>query len=122
MEEHNNEAFQRLAISRREFFEKVERKALKPLPACRYPMKSTKWVTVPYNYHVELREDLHYYSVPYYLYTIKPKTKVKMVFDDRIVALYYDNVRIAQHRRDRTPHVYTTIADHMPVEAREIVA
>ena len=118
LEEHNNKAFQRLKISRRELFEKVEKRALKSLPAERYPMKETKWVTVQFNYHVELREDLHYYSVPHYLYKKTPKTKVKMVYDDRIVALYYDNVRIVQHKRDRTPNDYTTNPDHMPANHR----
>jgi len=116
--EHNNKAFQRLKISRRELFEKAEQKALKPLPAERYPMKRTKWVTVQFNYHVELREDLHYYSVPHYLYRKEPKTKVKMVYDDRIVALYYDNVRVAQHKRDRTPNDYSTNPEHMPPHHR----
>lgn len=118
LEVHNNKAFQRLKISRRELFEKTERAALKPLPAERYPMKRTKWVSVQFNYHVELREDLHYYSVPHYLYKKQPKTKVKMVYDERIVALYYDNVRIAQHKRDRTPNDYTTLEDHMPAPHR----
>ncbi|NVM24094.1 MAG: IS21 family transposase, partial [Desulfobacterales bacterium] len=72
LEEHNNKDFQRLKISRRELFERTERGALKSLPAVRYPMKRTKWVTVQFNYHVELREDLHYYSVPYYLYKKEP--------------------------------------------------
>jgi len=118
LEEHNNKAFQRLEISRREFFERTERSALKPLPPERYPIKETKWVTVQFNYHVELREDLHYYSVPYFLYKKEPKTKVKMVFDERIVAIYYDNIRIAQHVRDRSPNGYTTNAEHMTAEHR----
>ncbi len=118
LEEHNNKAFQRLKISRRELFCKVEESALKPLPRERFAMKTSKWVTVQFNYHVELREDLHYYSVPYYLYQKEPKTKVKMVFDERMVALYYDNVRIAQHRRDRTPNDYTTVPAHMPENHR----
>jgi transposase len=118
LEEHNNKAFQRLKISRRELFERTERGALKSLPAVRYPMKTTKWVTVQFNYHVELREDLHYYSVPHYLYQKEPKTRVKMVHDDRIVALYYDNLRIAQHKRDRTPNGYSTNPDHMPPNHR----
>ncbi len=49
LEEHNNKAFQRLKISRRELFEKAEQKALKPLPAERYPMKTTNWRTVQFN-------------------------------------------------------------------------
>jgi transposase len=118
LEEHNNKAFQRLEISRRELFERTERSALKALPPERYPMKQTKWVTVQFNYHVELREDLHYYSVPHYLYKKAPKTRVKMVFDERIVALYYDNIRIAQHTRDRSPNGYSTLPEHMPAEHR----
>ncbi len=81
-------------------------------------MKRTKWVTVQFNYHVELKEDLHYYSVPHYLYRKEPKTKVKMVYDDRIVALYYDNMRIAQHKRDHTPNDYSTLPEHMPPNHR----
>jgi len=118
LEEHNNKAFQRLEISRRELFERTERSALKALPPERYPMKETKWVTVQFNYHVELREDLHYYSVPYYLHKKEPKTKVKMIYDERIVAIYYDNIRIAQHIRDRTPNGYSTLPEHMPAEHR----
>jgi transposase len=118
LEIHNNNPFQRLKISRRELFSKVEQSALKPLPPERFPLKTSKWVTVQFNYHVDLREDLHYYSVPYYLYKKEPKTKVKMVFDERIVSLYYDNLRIAVHRRDRTPNGYTTIPSHMPENPR----
>ena len=77
LEEHNNKTFQRLRISRRELFERTERSALRPLPSERYPMKETRWVTVQFNYHVELREDLHYYSFPHYLCKKEPKTKVK---------------------------------------------
>jgi transposase len=118
LEVHNNQPFQRLKISRRQLFESTERSALKPLPAERFPMKTIKWVTVQFNYHVELREDLHYYSVPHYLYTKEPKTKVKMVYDDRVVAIYYDHIRIAQHIRDRRANGYTTIPEHMPPEHR----
>lgn len=118
LETHNNAPLQRLKISRRELFERLEKSALKPLPAERFAMKITKFVTVQFNYHVELREDFHYYSVPHYLYTKEPKTIVKMVFDERIVAIYYDNLRITQHRRDRTPNDYTTEPAHMPENHR----
>jgi transposase len=118
LEDHNNKNLQRMPVSRRELFERTERAALTPLPAERFAMKTTKWATVQFNYHVELRDDLHYYSVPYYLYKKEPKTKVKLVFDDRIVAIYYDNVRIVQYRRDRTPNEYTTLPEHMPDKHR----
>lgn len=118
LEAHNNRPFQRLKFSRRELFEQSERSALHPLPAEQFPRKSTHWATVAFNYHVELREDRHYYSVPHYLYRKEPKTKVKLVYDERIVAIYYDHVRIAQHRRDRSPNGYTTIPAHMPERHR----
>jgi transposase len=118
LEIHNNTPLQRLKISRRELFAKTERSVLTPLPPERFPLKSIKWVTVQFNYHVELREDLHYYSVPHYLYRKEPKTKVKMVYDDRVVALYYDNIRITQHRRDRSPNGYSTHPHHMPSSHR----
>lgn len=115
---HNDKHFQRLDLSRRELFEQVEKAALRPLPKERYPMKDTKWLTVGFNYHVELREDRHYYSVPYYLRHRGHKTKVKMVYDERIVAIYYDNIRVAQHRRDCTPNGYSTLPEHMPPNHR----
>lgn len=118
LEKYNNKPFQRLPMSRRELFERTERSVLHRLPRERFPIKTTLLVTVQFNYHVELREDYHYYSVPHYLYTKEPKKKVKMVFDERAVAIYYDNVRIAQHRRDRSPNGYTTIPEHMPERHR----
>jgi len=113
LEEHNNKTFQRLNISRRELFNRIEKSTLKALPRERFPMKTSKWVTVQLNYHVELRDDKHYYSVPNYLYQKNPKTKVKIVYDKRIVAIYYDNIRIAQYSRDYSPNGYTTNPDHM---------
>ena len=118
LEKHNNENFQRLNFSRRELFEQIERDALRSLPSEWYPLKTTELVTMRYNYHVELKEDRHYYSVPWRLYTKEPKRKVKLIYDERVVAIYYDNLRVAQHRRDRKPNGYTTNPEHMPPEHR----
>jgi transposase len=46
------------------------------------------------------------------------KTRVKMVYDERVVAIYYDNVRVVQYMRDRTPNGYTTLVEHMPPKHR----
>ena len=112
LEKHNNTPFQRLHTSRRELFERVEKKVLKPLPRERYAIKQCKELTVQLNYHVELREDRHYYSVPW---QFRGK-RVRVIYDDRNVAIYYDNIRIAQHKRDITPNDYTTLPAHMPPE------
>jgi len=119
LEKHNNRRFQRLPYSRRELFEDIERQALRALPAESFPLKETQLATVQFNYHVELTQDRHYYSVPHYLRKREePKTKVKLVYDERVVAIYYDNQRVVQHRRDRTPNGYTTLNEHMPAEHR----
>ncbi|MGA2642393.1 MAG: IS21 family transposase [Spirochaetia bacterium] len=114
LEAHNDKAFSRLPYSRRELFKQVEQPALRPLPSEPFMLKTTIQATVALNYHVELREDRHYYSVPSHLRRRDPPTRVKIVYDDRVVAIYWDNVRVAQHRRDRTPNGYTTLAEHMP--------
>jgi transposase len=120
VEEHNNRPLQRLGISRRQLFERTERQALRPLPHERFALKSIQMARVQVNYHVELRQDRHYYSVPFYLRTREPKTEVKVVYDERTVAIYYQNVRVAQHRRDRTPNGYSTLAEHMPDSHRHL--
>jgi transposase len=114
LEQHNNAQFQRLKISRRGLFEKIEKASLKPLPKDRYAIKQCRELTVQFNYHVGLREDRHYYSVPWQL---KGK-RVRVIYDDRNVAIYYDNIRIAQHRRNHTPNDYTTLHTHMPPNHR----
>jgi len=118
LEAHNSRPFSRLPYSRRELFQQVEQSALRPLPAEPFMLKSTTEATVQINYHVELREDRHYYSVPHHLRRRDPPTRVKVVYDDRVVAIYWDNLRVVQHRRDRTPGGYTTLAEHMPERHR----
>jgi hypothetical protein len=73
------------------------------------PKKSVV-LTVQRNYHVQLREDYLYYSVPYQ-YVGK---KVKILYDKRVVEVYYDNSRIAVHIRQANSKSYTTLAEHMP--------
>jgi transposase len=118
LDAHNSKSFSRLPYSRRELFQQVEQSALRPLPAEPFMLKATTEATVQINYHVELREDRHYYSVPHHLRRRDPPTRVKVVYDDRVVAIYWDNVRVVQHRRDRTPGGYTTLAEHMPERHR----
>ncbi len=114
LEQHNNTPFQRLKTTRRQIFDEIEKPVLKPLPKERYAIKQSKELTVQFNYHIELREDRHHYSAPWQL---KGK-RVRVVYDDRTVAIYYDNVRIIQHRRDRIPNRYTTLHTHMPPHHR----
>ena len=55
-----------------------------------------------------------YYSVPWQL---KGK-RVKIIYDERNVAIYFNSRREAQHKRDRKIGTYTTAAAHMPSHHR----
>ncbi len=114
LEDHNNTKLSKMTVSRRELFEEVERSELKPLPVYPYPLKHFQDGRVAFNYHVELKEDKHYYSVPYLL----RKQRVRIIYDERNVAIYHDNIRIVQHKRNRLSHKYTTRKDHMPIQHR----
>jgi len=56
--------------------------------------------------------------VPWRLRTRDPRTTVKLLFDERSVEIYYDNLRIAEFQRDRSPGGYTTLPEHMPDQHR----
>ena len=110
LEKHNNTPFQKRDITRRQLFEEIEKSELRPLPVDRYELKRYQVSRVEFTYHVYLKEDKHYYSVPNQ-YSGK---KVKTIYSSRVVEIYKDNVRIAIHQRDRKPYRYTTIKQHMP--------
>lgn len=61
----NDKPYKNTPYSRRYFFEQQEHSALKPLPAVPFITKKVVWLTVQRNYHVQLSENHHYYSVPY---------------------------------------------------------
>lgn len=106
----NNKPYKNTVYSRWYFYEQQERSLLKPLPTEPFTPKKVAVLTVQRNYHVQLREDFLYYSVPY-LYTGK---KVKVLYDSRVVEVYHDNNRIALHIRKAHKGAYTTLGEHMP--------
>lgn len=110
LENLNNTPFQRRDMSRRELFNEIEKNELQPLPAERYEIKHFQVSRAEFNHHIYLKEDKHYYSVPYQ-YTGK---KVKTIYTSRTVEVFSDNVRIALHQRDRKKYGYTTEKSHMP--------
>jgi len=65
LEELNNRTMEHLGKSRREFFDELDRPALKPLPAEPYVFALWKKAKVHIDYHVEFGK--HYYSVPHQL-------------------------------------------------------
>ncbi len=110
LEEHNTRKLTKLQISRRQLFEEIERSALKTLPGEPYPMKYFETHKIAPDYHFILSKDKHYYSVPWQL----KGEQVKVIFDERIIAVYHKNVRVAQHRRSRKKGQYSTQSAHMP--------
>lgn len=110
LEIHNNMKMNKSNYSRRDLYEKYEHQTLKQLPVRRYDFKKFSNATVAINYHVYLKEDGHYYSVPYRL----KGNKINIIYTDSIVELFYKNERIAIHERDRRKNGYSTNKDHMP--------
>lgn len=109
LEQLNNRTLTTGRLSRRQLFEQVERKYLKPLPPQRYQIKETTWVTVMKTDHVLLHKDKHYYSVPY----VHIGKKVKLVWNKDQVKVYAKYQCIATHKRSRAAYNYTTQRHHL---------
>jgi transposase len=110
LKKHNDTPFQKRESTRNKLWKEIECDMLMPLPAVRYEIKEFLKLRVAFNYHVYLKEDKHYYSVPSQYYN----KEVKLVYTFSIVEVYYHNERIAIHSRNRKPYGYTTQASHMP--------
>lgn len=110
LEVHNNLPLQGREESRNDLLENIERAHLKPLPQERWELKVYLQVKVMKNCYVQLHKDRHYYSVPYQYIG----NKVKIVYTATHVSIYLAGERIAYHLRDRRPHKYTTVKEHLP--------
>jgi transposase len=110
LDSYNAKSLQKLNISRRELFEQTEKAMLQPLPPEKYTLKQFRRYRVQLNYHIHLTDDKHYYSVPY-RYRSK---QVLVIYTESVVEIFYNNGRIAFHKRDRAPNGYTTVKEHMP--------
>lgn len=104
----NNKPYKGSPYSRRDLFDREENQWLHPLPSEPFMLKKGVTLTVQRNYHVQLTEDHHYYSVPY-RYAGK---KVRVWYDSKRVEIYYNHERIALHARSRNG--YNTLEEHMP--------
>ncbi len=113
LEKLNKRRMSKINISRQELLENYEYKYLKPLPSERYEFKKFLTATVSTNYHVYLREDGHYYSVPYRF----KGNKINMIYTERLVEICHRGTRIALHERNRQVG-YSTNPEHMPPSHR----
>ena len=109
LEAHNNKTMQGRNYSRRQQFEEMERQTLQPLAARRFELFSHATITVMKNGHVCLTNDKHYYSVPFG----NIGKKVKMMYSNSKVLIYYRYELIAEHERIKSPHSFSTIKEHL---------
>jgi len=111
LEELNDRPMQKLRVSRRELWEKLDRPALRPLPGTRYELARWKSCRVNIDYHFEVER--HPYSVPYQL--IHEAMEVR--YTASCVEAYYKGRRLTSHPRryDGQP---STKPEHMPSSHR----
>jgi len=117
LEIYNNKQFSSKDYSRRDHFEDVERDMLRPLNPIRFEFRTHLVVTVNRYHHVRLKEDIHFYSVPH----VHIGKQVKLSYNNDSVAVYLDHELVAFHKRDRTPHGYTTEPEHQPAKHRYVI-
>ena len=110
----NNRPFKVLPGSRRSVFEEIERPCLRPLPESRYEFATWKTAKVNIDYHVEVRSERHFYSVPYRL----AREKVEIRLSARTVEIFHKSRRVASHPRSAVRFGYSTDPSHMPESHR----
>ena len=108
LERLNTHPFKKLPGHRREAFERLDRPAMKPLPAQRYELAQWKKVGVNIDYHVEV--DGHYYSVPYQL--IRQEAMARYTRES--VEIFHRSKRVAAHLRSHEKGRHTTLPEHRP--------
>lgn len=104
----NHRPFRKLQGSRAERFEKIDRPALRPLPAETYQFAEWKKARVNIDYHIEVER--HYYSVPYAL--IHRELDVR--YTAMTVEIFHRGQRVASHARAYKIGGHTTIDAHRP--------
>jgi transposase len=122
LEKYNAKKMQVSGLSRRELFENTEKNSLRALPIALFERKEYSKAAIQSNYHVLLRADKQYYSVPYRYYEEshrgkKPK-KIDIYYTQDSVEIYYRSERIAVHKRVVTGQKYSTKPEHMPEKHR----
>jgi transposase len=108
LEKLNQRRFRKLDGCRAEWFLKLDRPALRPLPAEAYSFAEWKKARVNIDYHIEV--DHHYYSVPYTLV----HREIDVRYTAMTVEVLHDGERVASHARSYKAGAFTTTAAHRP--------
>ena len=104
----NQRPFRKLAGSRAELYQRIDRPALQPLPQQPFVYAEWKKARVNLDYHIELGS--HYYSTPYQLVGKEVETRSTQ----STVEIFYQGNRVASHARSGRPHTASTNAEHRP--------
>jgi transposase len=110
LDELNKRPMKQYAMSRWELFRETEKDALMALPVDEYVIRHYARCKVQFNYHIYLKDDRHYYSVPYQ----HRGKQVDVRYTATGVEIYLNNARIALHRRCPGKFGYSTVKEHMP--------
>ncbi|OMW46878.1 IS21 family transposase, partial [Burkholderia pseudomallei] len=108
----NRRPFKKLEGNHREWFERLDQPALRPLPTRRYEIATFVKCRVNIDYHVEV--DHHYYSVPHSLVRQEVYARVTR----HGVEILHRGKRVAAHARSRLRNKHTTLPEHMPAAHR----
>jgi len=109
LEDYNDVLFQRKKGSRKELFQSIERDQLKPLPSTKYEMKDYRRAKVQKMGYVYFSPDKSYYSVPHQY--IGHRTQIH--YTGSWVEVFYNNQRIATHKRNPAIGSYNTKKEHL---------
>lgn len=108
----NNRPFKQLKGTRQQWFDDIDKPALKPLPKHRYEYTEIKRVKVNIDYHVQY--DDRFYSVPHHLVG----EKVELHAKNKTIEVYFHNKRVASHVRGYT-YGFSTTPEHMPTQHQQ---
>lgn len=104
----NARVMRHVQASRKELYERLDKPALKPLPAQPYEYAQWKQVRANIDYHVTF--DDHFYSVPY---TLTGETLWARA-THHTIELIFKGKRVAAHPRSCVKYAYSTIPEHRP--------
>lgn len=108
LERLNQRPFRKLEGTRASRFQKLDRPALRPLPAQPYVFAEWKQARVHIDYHIDIER--HYYSVPYALV----HRQVDARYTAMTVEIFHRGQRVATHARSSKVGGYTTLDVHRP--------
>jgi len=108
LERLNNRPFRKLEGNRAERFARIDRPALRSLPADAYAFAEWKKARVHIDYHVDIEG--HYYSVPYALL----HRELDARYTAMTVEIFHRGQRVASHVRSYKVGGHTTLDAHRP--------